>query len=107
MTSSLVSRMVADARRWALVRANRLATGLLVVLVVAGVAMPAPAGDATSFPFAFLVEDGVELETFADIHAGSTGFRSANRNIYAIVNGQKTSTVLGTATIIVWNRTVP
>jgi hypothetical protein len=99
--------MAAHVRRRALVRADRLAVGLLVLLVATGVAMPAPAGAATSFPFAFLVEDGVELEAFTDIHAGSTGFRSANRNIYAIVNGQKTSTVLGTATIIVWNRTVP
>lgn len=57
MASSRRSRVAAQTWRWGGARSSRLAIGLLL-LIAAGLVMPAPAGAAASFPFAFLVEDG-------------------------------------------------
>jgi hypothetical protein len=88
-----------------IVLARRLAIG---VALLVGLSLPVttPAGAAAALPFAFFIENGLDFEPFVDPN-GMTGFFSAQRNVLAIVDGRKTSAVLGTATILAWSRTVP
>jgi hypothetical protein len=78
----------------------------VVLFVALSLAMSTPAVAAAAFHFVFFIEHGLDFEPFVDPN-GMSGFFSAQRNILAIVEGRKTSLVLGTATILAWSRTVP
>jgi hypothetical protein len=82
-----------------------LLTGLFLILAL-GLGAPGTVRAATVFPFAIFIEQALDF-TMLTAPDGTSVSHSADRPIYALVNGQKGAEPIGAAAITVWARSVP